>query len=226
MSRHSAHHWPLCQAAGVVGSLAVLLASVAVAAPALAAPRPGPVLIASNPGDHQTVMSVPDHVTLTFDQSLGDSTTVSIAVTGPGPARVDRGPVAVSGGQATIKLRPGLTSGDYMVGYLVARTGGGSVSGSLIFELKAPVPHQKITDPPSAIASAIAALNSPTPTAARHARTRPTAPSSARPAAVAVDPTDARPAWWRRSEVVAVGALALLVLAGLAVFLPGRSGHD
>jgi copper resistance protein C len=164
-------------------------------------------IVATVPSDHGVVASPIDHITLTFDEKIDGANGV-IAVSGPGGARLEIGSAKVSGYELTQRMRLSDLRGDVTVGYRLNMPNGQIVTGSFAYEVASGGPRTPPTDPPSVIASALAQVNG-----ASQASNAPAVST------VAAGPD----VWWKRPWAAAAGAIALLLLAGVAVLSPARS---
>jgi methionine-rich copper-binding protein CopC len=145
-------------AVGLLAGLALLLG----ATPALAHTR----LLSSDPTDGASLDTAPEHVSLTFNETMtpGFST---ITVVGPDGAHYETGQVGAEGGTVSIALLPLSPAGRYEIGYRVVSADGHPVTGSVAFTLTAPGPGATTAAPePSAAPAAPAATAAPPPAAA------------------------------------------------------------
>jgi hypothetical protein len=170
-------------AATVAACVALLLG----AAPAFAHTR----LESSDPADGSSVDTVPESVSLTFNEDIG-AEFASMSVVGPDGTNYATGTVTTSGGQVSTAVSPLGPAGVYEIGYRVVSDDGHPVQGKVSFTLTTPG------------AGAAAATPQPAPTVA---------PAVAPQANTA--PSEGAPIWpWLVGAVilVAVGAVAALRL--------------
>lgn len=126
----------------------------------------------TDPADGSTLDVAPTQITLTFAETpLAVGT--ELAVTGPGGAAVQQGPVQVSGTQVIQPLATGLAAGAYTVDWRVTSADGHVVSGTFGFTLSAaaaptptPTPTQASTPTAEPTKEPLVIAPSPTPTAA------------------------------------------------------------
>ena len=164
-------------AVGLLAGLALLLG----ATPALAHTR----LLSSDPADGASLDSAPQHVSLTFNETMtpGFST---ITVVGPDGAHYETGQVGAEGGTVNIALLPLSPAGRYEIGYRVVSADGHPVTGSVAFTLTSPGPG--------------ATTPTPEPSAA------PVATAVPPPAAAPAESDGGMPVWpWILGAVVLVG---------------------
>jgi methionine-rich copper-binding protein CopC len=169
-------------------------------------------IVQTVPSDHETVPSPINRITLTFDEKIDGATGV-VAVTGPGGGRLEIGSAKVSGYELVQAMRMTDLRGDVTVGYRLNLPSGQVLTGSYGYAVASAGPRSRPTDPPSVIASALAEVD----------RQNQAGAPAGSPAAVGTDDDDV---WWKRPWAAAAGAIALLVLAGVAVLSPTRSRRD
>jgi copper resistance protein C len=171
-------------AVGLLAGLALLLGST----PALAHTK----LLSSDPADGASLDSAPQHVSLTFNETMtpGFST---ITVVGPDGAHYETGQVGAEGGTVSIALLPLSPAGRYEIGYRVVSADGHPVTGSVAFTLTTPGPG--------------ATTPTPEPSAA------PVATAVPPPAAAPAESDGGMPVWpWILGAVVLVGGGAVAAL--------------
>ena len=166
-------------------------------------------IVQTVPSDHETVPSPLDRITLTFDTKIDGAIGV-VAITGPGGERLEVGTPKVSGYELDQPMRMVDARGDVTVGYRLNLRSGQVIAGSFGYAVQSAGSRTPPTDPPSVIASALAEVNS---------ESRAVGPADS---TEAVGP-DVADVWWKRPWAAAVGAIALLLLAGVAVLSPARS---
>ncbi|GAA3746133.1 hypothetical protein HDA32_000380 [Spinactinospora alkalitolerans] len=110
------------------------------------------VLTGSSPEDGETLDSVPEEVTLTFSNEIGDGGN-GIVVTGPGGEDHVDGDVVIDGDTASADLLPLEEAGEYTVGYRIISADGHPVEEELTFTL------------PEDVAAEAAPVESESPTA-------------------------------------------------------------
>jgi methionine-rich copper-binding protein CopC len=144
-------------AVGLLAGLALLLG----APPALAHTR----LLSSDPTDGASLDSAPQHVSLTFNETMtpGFST---ITVVGPDGTHYETGQVGVEGGTVSIALLSLGPAGRYEIGYRVVSADGHPVTGSVAFTLTTPGPGATTAAPEPSAAPAAPAAAAPPPAAA------------------------------------------------------------
>lgn len=169
-------------------------------------------IVATTPSDHGVEPSPIEKVTLTFDEKI-DGANGIVAVSGPGGARLEIGAAKVSGYELVQRLRSSDLRGDVTVGYRLNMPNGQIVTGSFAYEVASGGSQNPPTDPPSVIASALAQVNG-------SSQSREEAAASGAVASASPDTADV---WWKRPWAAAAGAIALLLLAGVAVLSPARS---
>ncbi len=167
-------------------------------------------IVATVPSDHGVIASPTDHVTLTFDEKIDGANGV-VAISGPGGARLDVGTAKISGYDLVQRMRLSDLRGDVTVGYRVNMPSGQIVTGSFAYEVASGGSQTPPTDPPSVIASALAQVNGSSQSSAAEA------------AAAAAAAPEVADVWWKRPWAAGAGAIALLLLAGVAVLSPARS---
>lgn len=167
-------------------------------------------IVATVPSDHGVVASPQDRVTLTFDEKVTGAKVV-VAITGPGGPRLELGEARVSGYDVVQRMQSTDARGDVTVGYRLTMPNGQIVTGSFAYEIASEGSRTPPTDPPSVIASALAQVNGSTQS------------SEAAAASNEAAGPDVAVAWWKRPWAAAAGAIALLLLAGVAVLSPARS---
>lgn len=177
-------------------------------------------IVQTVPSDHETVPSPPDHISLTFDEPI-DGATAVIAVSVPGGGRVEIGKPQVKGYDIVQKIRLIELRGDVTVGYRVHFADGAVLTGAFAYAVASVGATAPPTEPASVIASALAQVDG---NRGDDAADAPGAPGASRPDAAGAD-IEPDAAWYRRPWVAAAGAVALLVVAGLVVVSPQRSGR-
>jgi methionine-rich copper-binding protein CopC len=96
-------------------------------------------LTSSVPRKNQTIKMLPNLVWLEFDGeliTLDGKAVNELTVTNSKKVRVDIGGSIVGGARISTKLKPGLTSGKYMVSYRIVSEDGHPVDGSFSFTYK------------------------------------------------------------------------------------------
>jgi methionine-rich copper-binding protein CopC len=166
-------------------------------------------IVQTVPSDHETVPSPLDRITLTFDEKIDGANGV-VAVTGPGGDRLEVGTAKVSGYELVQPMRLTELRGDVTVGYRLNLRGGQVLTGSFSYAMQSAGSRTRPTDPPSVIASALAEVDKQNSAARAPARAPQAAGSN-------LD------AWWKQPWAAAAGAVALLLLAGVAILSPTRS---
>jgi len=172
-------------------------------------------IVATVPSNHGTVAGPLDHITLTFDEKIDGANGV-IAVSAPGGARLEVGSAKASGYDLVQRLRLSDLKGDVTVGYRLNMPDGQIVTGEFAYEVATGGSQTPPTDPPSVSASALAQVDGSSQSGA--AASAAAQAASAASAAAGVDDV-----WWKRPWAAAAGAIALLLLAGIAVLSPARS---
>ncbi|MHA6628995.1 copper resistance CopC family protein [Pseudonocardia sichuanensis] len=166
----------------LLAGLALLLG----AAPALAHTR----LQSSDPADGASLDSAPEHVALTFNETMSPEFS-TLTVVGPDGAHYEDGPVTAEEGTISIRLLPLGPAGRYEIGYRVISADGHPVTGSVSFTLTTPGPGGT-----SAPAEPSAAPAAPAP-----------------PAAAPAEDGGGAPVWpWVVGAVVLVGAGVVVAL--------------
>jgi len=166
-------------------------------------------IVQTVPSDHETVPSPLNRITLTFDEKIDGAKGV-VAISGPGGSRLEIGTPKVSGYELVQPMRMTDLRGDVTVGYRLNLPSGQVLTGSFAYAVASAGSRTPPTDPPSVIASALAEVNGSQSGAEPGSSTQAADPN-------VVD------AWWKRPWAAAVGAIALLLLAGVAVLSPARS---
>lgn len=93
-------------------------------------------LLVASPGISQTLTSMPDRVTLTFDDSLIDLTGGNqILVSDSKGVQFQAGQATLTGAQLAVALKPNLADGKYQVTYKVISNDGHPVSSTYFFYL-------------------------------------------------------------------------------------------
>ena len=115
----------------MVACLLALLWALVIAAPAYAAPQ----YEDSEPGDGSSVQTAPASVSVTFNEPLDDSSTLTIE--NECGARVDGGATFVELNEMRMDLTEGHYSGTYTIGYKAVGVGGvtGTNEGSISFDV-------------------------------------------------------------------------------------------
>ncbi|WP_166389786.1 copper resistance protein CopC [Nocardioides ochotonae] len=96
-------------------------------------------LVSSDPADASSVETLPDEVTLEFNESIADP--AYVVVTAPDGVRVNSGDAAVAGPQVTQALDAqglALPAGTYTLAYRVVSADGHPISGEQTFEVETP----------------------------------------------------------------------------------------
>ncbi len=177
-------------------TLACALGMLAGAAPAFAHTR----LVSSDPPDGASLDSVPQRVSLTFNEPM-QAGFATITVIGPNSTPYQSGEVTATGGTVAIPVAPLGPAGRYEIGYRVISEDGHPVTGSVGFQLTTPGPA--------------AATPTPAPAVAVAASSSPPAPATAAaaPAATSADDNGGPPVWpWIVGGVVLIGAGAVAAL--------------
>jgi methionine-rich copper-binding protein CopC len=190
----------------VIAAAATMMTLVTPLRPAAAETK----IVATTPSDHGSVASPISRITLTFDEKI-DGAKGIVAVTGPGGGRMEAGSPKISGYELVQQLRMTDLRGGVTVGWRVDMPSGQIVTGSFAYEVASGGSMTPPTDPPSVIASALAEV------------TAESQPDGASAATTTTAGTDAADVWWKRPWAAAAGAIALLLLAGVAVVNPARS---
>ncbi|MEU0567897.1 copper resistance CopC family protein, partial [Nonomuraea sp. NPDC005983] len=115
--------------------LTVLLlacAAAGIAQPALA----HNVLVGSDPKDGATLSSVPERVTLVFDQTVRQGY-AQVGVTGADGSAWADGAASVAAEKVSVKVKPLRPGGSYVVGYRILSADGHPVTGKITFTLSA-----------------------------------------------------------------------------------------
>jgi methionine-rich copper-binding protein CopC len=176
----------------VAASVAACVALLLGAAPAFAHTR----LESSNPADGSTLDSVPDTVSLTFNEAV-QSEFATLTVVGPDGTEYQTGPVSAANGQVSTAVSPLGPAGAYQVGYRVVSDDGHPVQGKVSFTLATPGP---------AAAAPASAAPVATPVAAPVAAPAP-APVATQ---ASTQQSEGTPIWpWLVGAVVLVGAGAV-----------------
>ncbi|MFE4537150.1 copper resistance protein CopC [Streptomyces scopuliridis] len=158
-------------------------------------------LVSSSPSGDATLDLLPEHVTLTFSDTMTQKY-AKIAVTASDDSSVAAGEPRVAGKEVTLALKPGSTGGRYTVGYRVVSADGHPVAGSYTFTV------ESVTAP------------SPSASAA------PPVDTSASPAVVSPGPGEASGSSSGVGVPVLAGAGVLVVTgAGAYLVFRKRSGH-
>ncbi|NRQ51744.1 copper resistance CopC family protein [Aeromicrobium stalagmiti] len=162
----------------------------------------------SNPKDGATLTALPDQVTISLNEPVRDP--AQIAVLDESGTRVNSKTVTVADKTASSQILDQPAPGKYTMSYRVVSADGHSVTGTINFAIEAPTP--------------------PTPTAAAPPATSTspddvlpdTAPSPT-PSDEDLDTTSADNGDDSRTLeiVIAVGVLAILVIAGATLFIRG-----
>lgn len=167
-------------------------------------------IVQTVPSDHETVPSPLNRVTLTFDEKIDGAKGV-VAITGPGGDRLEIGAPTIAGYELVQPMRMTDLRGDVTVGYRLNLRSGQVITGSFAYAVASAGSRTPPTDPPSVIASALAEVNGGSQAGGGPA----VSTEAAGP--------DVADAWWKRPWAAAAGAIALLLLAGVAVLRPVRS---
>lgn len=162
----------------------------------------------SNPKDGATLTALPDQVTISLNEPVRDP--AQIAVLDTGGTRVNSETVAVANKTATSQILEQPGPGKYTMSYRVVSADGHPVTGTIAFTIDSPRPSTPTAvSPPTAATSPEVAIpngdSSP-------------APSTADLEATSADSGDDS----RTLEIVlAVGVLAILLIAGTTLFIRG-----
>jgi len=201
LSSHDSRRLGRARRALAATALTVALVPATLAALALPA-QAHDTLLDSDPADGTVVETAPDHLTLTFSESVLELGT-SVAVTGPDGERVDEGDPAVDGAEVTQPLRDERPAGEYTVQWRATSSDGHPITGELAF---------RATDPTGVMPT----MSTPPSPTQQPAVTRIADPSPA------VAPQGASPS---ASPTTGTGPLAgsgiptwLAVVAGVAAF--------
>jgi copper resistance protein C len=183
----------------VAATVATCVALLLGAAPAFAHTR----LQSSNPADGSKLDSVPDTVSLTFNEDVQSEFAI-LKVVGPDGTEYQTGAVSAANGQVSTAVSPLGPAGAYQVGYRVVSDDGHPVQGKISFTLTTPGPAAAAPVPAAPVAASAPA---PAPVAA---------PAPAPAAAPVASPTSTEqseggtPIWpWLVGAVVLVGAGAV-----------------
>src|SRR5690348_11777957 len=144
----------------VAATVAACVALLVGAAPAFAHTR----LESSNPADGSTLDSIPDTISLTFNEAV-QSEFATLKVVGPDGAEYQTGAVSAANGQVSTAVSPLGPAGAYQVGYRVVSDDGHPVQGKISFTLTRPGPAAA-APVSSAPAAAPVAVPAPAPAAA------------------------------------------------------------
>lgn len=185
--------------------MATMLAAMAgVTGPALA----HAALKSSDPKDGSTLKENISSIELVFSEDINPRY-ATVVVTGPGGAKVADGKPEVEGETVTQALKPDLANGSYAIAFRVVSADGHPVAQELRFTLKAPTPEPSPTETASAEASPEPSTASPLPSSPD--------PVTATPAAA-----DSTGNGGAMSFVLLLVVAALVLVAGVVVFLAGR----
>lgn len=190
--------------------LVLTAAAMMTLVPPLRPASAGTAIVGTVPSDHGVVAGPLDRITLTFDEKITGGKAI-VAITGPGGPRLEIGAAKVSGYDVVQRMRFTDARGDVVVGYRLDMPDGQIVTGSFSYSVASGGSTTPPTDPPSVIASALAQVSG--------GDQGDGAPGTA---AQAAGP-DVVDVWWKRPWAAAAGAIALLLLAGVAVLSPARS---
>ena len=131
------------------------------AAPAFAHTR----LLSSDPADGASLDTVPQQVSLTFNEPM-QAGFATVTVIGPDGTPYQAGQITTDGGTVTVGVAPLGPAGRYEIGYRVISEDGHPVTGSVAFTMTAPGPA--------------AAAATPAPAAAPHRPRHPQPPTPPR----------------------------------------------
>jgi copper resistance protein C len=129
------------------------------AAALLLAPAPAfahDVLIASDPEDGVTLDTVPEEVTLTFNNApMSGGSGSAIVVTSPGGEEIQEGELTFDGTDVSVALTPPTEEGEYGISYRVVSSDGHPIQDTLGFTLSeeavaAAAPEEPEEDPAGA----------------------------------------------------------------------------
>jgi methionine-rich copper-binding protein CopC len=194
---------PRHRLAALAAAALVLLAPVALAAPASAHDS----LTGSTPADGSTVTTAPERVRLTFTDEVKELG-LTVLVKDPSGASVADGEPRIDGNAVIQPVVPLTRPGTYTVSYRVVSTDGHPVNGRFTFTLDVAAPSPSAS--PSATATA-----SPSQSPTEPASTSPSASSSSIAASPAASTSDSGSATtWL---LVGAGLLVALVVTGVVL---------
>lgn len=196
---------PRHRLAALAAAALVLLAPVALAAPASAHDS----LTGSTPADGSTVTTAPERVRLTFTDEVKDLG-LTVLVKDPSGASVADGKPRIDGNAVIQPVVPLTEPGIYTVSYRVVSTDGHPVNGRFTFTLDVAA-----ASPSPSASSTATASPSQSPTESASTSTSPTASSSSIAASPAASTSDSGSATtWL---LVGAGLLVALVVTGVVL---------